>query len=73
MKSSDSMNCIHKKKFNNISECNLPNEIPNPSKRTKNTNTNYSPFRNGFIIHVRVKQNLMVFEYPLIVDVVPRL
>ena len=35
MKSLNDMNCMHDKKIHNIAECNLLNDILNPSKRTK--------------------------------------
>ena len=49
MKILNSMNHIHDNKANNISECNLLNDILNPSKLTKNINRHYSLVIHGCI------------------------
>ena len=41
------MNCIHENEVNEIYECNLLHYILNLSKRTKNTNSHYSPILHG--------------------------
>ena len=41
MKRLNNMNFIHNNKINNISEWNVPHEIINYSKQTKNTNSHY--------------------------------
>ena len=43
------MTCIHDNEVNNISECNLLNDILNPPKRTKILNGHYY-----FILHGRI-------------------
>ena len=47
MKISSSMNPIHDNEVNNIAEWNLLHDMINPSKRTKNINSNYSHILNG--------------------------
>ena len=42
-----SINCIHDSKVNNISECNLLHDIPNPFYCTKNININCSHILHG--------------------------
>ena len=49
MKILNSMNHTHDNKANNISECNLLNDILNPSKLTKNINNHYYPILHGYI------------------------
>ena len=39
--------CIHEKKVNKISECNLLHNILNPSKSNKIINIHYSPILHG--------------------------
>ena len=41
------MNCIHDNEVNKIDECNLLHVIINPSNRTKNINSHYSPIIYG--------------------------
>ena len=43
----NSMNNINDNKVNNVFECNLPHDMLNPYKHTKNINSHYSP-----ILHV---------------------
>ena len=43
MKRPNDMNRKHKNEVNNISECNLLQDILNPSRRTKHINNHYSP------------------------------
>ena len=49
MKIMNDMNCINDIKLNNVGEYNLLHDILNPSKRTKNINSHYSPILHGFI------------------------
>ena len=49
MKILNIMHDIHDTKVNNIAEWNLIHDILNPSKRTKNTNSNYPPILHGYL------------------------
>ena len=58
------MNFFHGNKVNDISEYNLPHDILNPSKCTKNINFHYYPILNGFMNTCKVKEifkNLQIF------------
>ena len=47
IKNHNGITCKHKKKVNNIAECNVLYGMINPSKRTKLLNSHYSPILIG--------------------------
>ena len=45
----NNINRKHGNRVNDIAECNLLHDILNPSKRTKNRNSHYSPILHGYM------------------------
>ena len=72
MKILNSINCIHDNKVNNIAEWNLLHDTLNPSKITKHINGYYFPILHGCTNTCKGKAKSKIFEYYLVVDVVPR-
>ena len=62
MKCFNSMNCIYDNKINNIAECNLLHDMLNPSKRTKDINSHYSPILHGYMNTRKGKEKFKIFR-----------
>ena len=56
------MNIIHDNKVKNIAEYNLPYDILNPSKRTKNINNHNYPILHGGMNTRRGKEKSKLFQ-----------
>ena len=57
------MKIIHDNEDNNLAECNLLYDILNPSKNSKNTNSNFYPTLQGCMNTRRVRSKYNLFEY----------
>ena len=67
------MNCIYETRVNEIFECNLLHDKPNPSKHTKKLNSHYSPIIHKCMYTQNGGDILIFFVSYWIVYVVPQL